>query len=177
LRRLAANIHAEEPAQWSVHAEADRIPTLQSMLRPAESALHASLTHSGDWLAAAIAPFPIGIDLECPGKPRDLLALADAVFSPEEQAQLRRLHGQERAAAFYRYWTIKESVGKREGHGLHRLSARRQRPIPCAPEAAEVRTWQLDDGSLAIAGETGMSVRVLGPTEMATPRYWRIERL
>jgi 4'-phosphopantetheinyl transferase len=175
LRRLVAEVYGGEPLQWLLLTGPDRAPLLRSQLRPDESAVHASLSHSGDWLAVAIAVFPVGIDLERPGKPRDLLALADRMFSPDERAELRGLPDNERAAAFFLYWTIKESLGKRTGHGLQSQLAQRQQPLACAAEDASVHTWQFADCSLALAGKTAMSVRAINLPDAATPRYWRIE--
>lgn len=175
LRRQAAGIVGGEPAQWSLTAGADHAPSLQSLRQNADERYAASLSHSGEWVVAAIAAFPIGIDLECPMKPRNLLALADAVFSPEERARLRELPADRRATAFYLHWTVKEAVGKREGHGLRPELARRQRPMACPADEAEVVSWQFADCSLALAGAIGMSVRVAGLPENANPGYWRIE--
>jgi phosphopantetheine--protein transferase-like protein len=174
LRRLAAQVHGGAPTQWSLSAGPDRVPWLHSISRPDAAPIHASLSHSGDWLAVAIAPNPIGVDLERPARSRDLLALAAAVFSPDECAELRRMPEGERAAAFYVFWTIKESVGKREGHGLHRQSTQRQKPLACGAENAEVHSWQFNDVSLALATEAGRSVAATGLPDTAIRRYWRI---
>ncbi|MFA6985635.1 MAG: 4'-phosphopantetheinyl transferase superfamily protein [Arenimonas sp.] len=136
--------------------------------------LPASLSHSGGWVAAAVAPFAVGIDLECESKSRDLLVLADEAFSPAECAELRRLPAGERAAAFYLYWTLKEATGKREGHGLRTETARRQQPISVEAADADVVSWQFASCSLALAGEVGMSLRVLGLPVEARQRYWQI---
>jgi 4'-phosphopantetheinyl transferase len=175
LRRLAAQIHGGEPEHWLFSASPDGAPRLHSKLRPAEAPLFASLSHSGEWLAAAIAPFPIGIDLELPAKQRDLLALADAAFSPAERAQLRAMADRDRVSAFYLYWTIKESVGKREGRGLHTRLSRRQTPSACAASEAEVHTWQFAERTLALAGVAGMSVCTQRLGDAAAQRYWRID--
>lgn len=174
LRRLAAQIHGGEPTHWSLSTGPDRAPSLQSISNPDAPTIHASLSHSGDGLAAAVAPFPVGIDLERPAKSRDLLALAGTVFSPDECAELRRLPEGERATAFYLFWTIKESVGKREGHGLRRRSAQQQQPLPCTAEDADVHSWQFGGVSLALAVETGRPVRAMGLPDTAIRRCWRI---
>jgi 4'-phosphopantetheinyl transferase len=177
LRRLAAEVHGEEPSQWSLMAGPNRAPLLQSKLRSDDPAIHASLSHSGDSLAAVVAHFPVGIDLERPGKQRNLPALADRVFSLEENDALLGLPENERAMAFYLYWTIKESVGKRDGHGLQSQLSRRQKPLPCAAVDAEVRSWQFADCSLSVAGGIGMSVRVASIPDKAIQHYWRIESI
>jgi 4'-phosphopantetheinyl transferase len=175
LRRLVAEVHGDEPGQWSLSTDLGGAPRMRSKSRPGAPEICASLSHSGDWLAAAIAPFPIGIDLEHPAGQRDLLALADAAFSPQERAQLRELPDPERAAEFYLYWTIKESVGKRVGHGLRTRLARRQTPSACAADEAEVHSWQFADCTLALAGATGMSVCAQRLPAAAARRFWRVD--
>lgn len=174
LRCLAADVLGGEPQHWLVSARPDGIPSLRSPAYKGQG-IAASISHSGDWVAAAIAPFPIGIDLECDTKPRDLLALAATAFSPDENVQLRRLPSSERAAAFYMYWTLKEAVGKREGHGLRLERTRRQQPVSCSATSADVVSWQFADCSLAMAWEVGTSIRVTGVPADARQRFWRIE--
>jgi 4'-phosphopantetheinyl transferase len=174
IRCLAAEMFGGAPSQWLLTASAEGVPVLQSAAHNAGQTIPASLSHSAGWVAAAIAPFPVGIDLECESKPRDLLALADEAFSPAECAQLRRLPANELAPAFYLFWTLKEATGKREGHGLRTDTARRQQPICVEAADADVVSWQFANCSMAVAGEVGMSVRVLGLPVEAQQRYWRI---
>lgn len=174
LRCLAADAFGGAARQWLLTASAEGVPILQSSAHSTGQAIPASLSHSANWVAAAIAPFPVGIDLECESKPRDLLALADEAFSPAECAELRLLPADEHAAAFYLYWTLKEATGKREGHGLRTEAARRQQPIRVEAADAEVVSWQFANCSLAVAGQAGMSIRVSGLPAEARQRYWRI---
>jgi 4'-phosphopantetheinyl transferase len=173
-REMAAEVWGGSPQSWNINNSSTGAPQLVS--RDFDfTAAHLSLSHSGDWVVAAIAAFPIGIDLECAAKPRNLLALADAVFSEEERADLRCLPDTERAAAFYLYWTLKEASGKREGHGLRADRARKQRPVECAAEQAELLSWQFFDCALALAGIHGLPVHVDGIPDGARQRHWRIE--
>jgi len=174
IRCLAAEVFGGAASQWLLTASAEGAPILQSAAHNAGQAIPASLSHSTGWVAAALAPFPVGIDLECESKPRELLALADEAFSPAECAQLRSLPAGELAATFYLYWTLKEATGKREGHGLRTETARRQQPISVEAADADVVSWQFANCSLALAGKVGMSLRVLGLPVEARQRYWRI---
>ena len=175
IRCLAAETLGGEPAQWLLRTEPDGSPMLRSRTYNAGQGVSASLSHSKDWLAAALAPFPVGVDLEYPTKHRDFLALADTAFSSEECTQLRNLPESERPAVFYLYWTLKEATGKRAGHGLRLELARRQRPIECAANETDVVSWQFADCNLALAGEAGMSIRATGIPEAVVQRFWRIE--
>jgi len=79
---------------------------------------HANLSHSGDWIACAVADFPIGTDIESLRPRRDFLGIAERVASPAECAQLARLEGAAQLEAFYRLWTLREAWLKRRGRGL-----------------------------------------------------------
>ena len=74
--------------------------------------LHFNLSHSGDLALIALAPVPVGVDLER-DTPADAHALAQAWFTPAEQA---RLAGGE--DDFLTLWTAREAVLKAMGTGL-----------------------------------------------------------
>ncbi|MFS8063844.1 MAG: 4'-phosphopantetheinyl transferase superfamily protein, partial [Luteimonas sp.] len=117
IRCLAADVYGDTPGAWVLEASPTGAPRLLAPQGiPARPWV--SLSHCAGWVAVAMAPFPVGVDIERDWKPRDLHGLADATFSPEEREQLRKLPEGERTAAFYLYWTLKEAQGKREGHGL-----------------------------------------------------------
>jgi 4'-phosphopantetheinyl transferase len=80
--------------------------------------LHFNISHSGEWVVCALAPFPIGIDVERlrtvnPG-------LAERFFTPVEFASLQALQPDERTVKFIELWTLKESFLKAIGRGLTR---------------------------------------------------------
>lgn len=175
IRCLAAEVLGGEPADWLLTSSAAGAPSIRSPLHSGGEEIAVSLSHCAGWVAAAIAPFAVGVDVECNSKARDILALAEAVLSPDERELLRGLPESGRAAAFYLRWTLKEAVGKRAGHGLRPELARRQHALACAASEAEVISWQFDGCSLAVAGAAGKSVRVIGVPEGASQGYWRIE--
>lgn len=74
--------------------------------------LHFNLSHSGDLALIALAPVPVGVDLER-DTPADAQALAQAWFTPAEQAQLAQ--GKD---DFLTLWTAREAVLKAMGTGL-----------------------------------------------------------
>lgn len=82
------------------------------MVRAASPNLHFNLSHSSDLALIALAPVPVGVDLER-DTPADAHALAQAWFAPVEQAQLAR--GE---ADFLTLWTTREAVLKAMGTGL-----------------------------------------------------------
>ncbi|QEI05253.1 4'-phosphopantetheinyl transferase superfamily protein [Pigmentiphaga aceris] len=75
-------------------------------------ALHFNLSHSGDLALIALAPVPVGIDLER-DTPADANALVQAWFTPAEQGRLARGDDD-----FLSLWTAREAVLKAVGTGL-----------------------------------------------------------
>jgi 4'-phosphopantetheinyl transferase len=134
---------------------------------------HVSLTHSGDRVACALAPAPVGVDLEFPRPGRDLAGLAAFAFAPDEAARLAALPDDRRLAAFTRFWSLKEARGKRLGEGLLPRRARRVSAWPCAAHEAHAAAWPLDDGTLAVAGERVDAFVVDGLADAASPTWWR----
>jgi len=80
--------------------------------------LHLSISHTGDWVACAMANAPVGIDIERLRPRADVLALAATVHSPAQCAALAALQGEAQLLNFYRGWTLKEAWLKRQGLGL-----------------------------------------------------------
>lgn len=169
VRVLAAEAFGGEPAQWRFDIDADPRPRLSF----GGTQAWATISHSGDRVAAAVAAAPIGLDLELPRRPRDLLALANFLFSPEEVAVVAAADDAARAAVFYRYWALKEARGKRGGEGLQPSQARRVVARPCDVVDAEALHWPLAcGGTLAVAAWPGVQV-VADGVESAVPTGWR----
>jgi 4'-phosphopantetheinyl transferase len=81
--------------------------------------LHFNLSHSGGAALYAIgADGPVGVDIELPGRERDVVAIAGRVFGDAEAVRLAALHPQERRHAFLRAWVRHEARLKCLGAGL-----------------------------------------------------------
>jgi len=169
----AADVVGGEPKHWHLTAVDDGGLSLCSAKVAEGARLHASLSHSGLWLAAAIAPFPVGVDVECARNDRNIAALLDYCFSAHDCDGVRRMPGREQHAAFYRLWTLCEAQGKRDGHGLRPELTRRQYLLCSEPENAEAVSWQLGFAGLAVAGETAMRVHLTGIFGKVEPAFWR----
>ncbi len=113
-----------------------------------------NLSHGGDLLLYAIAPYPIGIDVE-PMRPRAMAKLAQRWFQPQEAAAILALPPAQQQAAFFATWTRKEAYLKATGEGLAGLSqvevstalepTAGLRAIAGSPQAAAgwtLRSWQ-----------------------------------
>lgn len=74
--------------------------------------LHFNVSHSGEYLAIALAKTPVGVDIQEPKHIRD--GMYRKVVQPGEA----KLIGEERQRDFLRLWTLKESFVKAEGKGL-----------------------------------------------------------
>ena len=170
VRRLAARLFGGEPAQWRWDDPAGPRPQL---LRDGLRAW-ATLSHSGEHLAAAVALRPIGLDLERPQRRREVMALARYMFAPDEIARLAgTAEGPERERLFYALWALKEARGKRGGEGLQATQARRVSACRCDAAAAEAWVWPLEAaGALALAAWPGADVRI-EPAAPALPEAWR----
>lgn len=76
-----------------------------------------NLSHSGTKVLCAVSDRPIGCDVERIGDCNE--RLAKRFFHPDEYAALQKAAAdEERAALFYRLWTLKESFLKVTGRGL-----------------------------------------------------------
>ena len=163
------------PGDWLLTASSLGAPGLVRRNADARHGLHLSLSHSGEAVVAAIADFPIGVDLESPARERDWLAIADQVFAPGECARLRAVAASGRQDLFHAYWTLKEASGKRDGTGLQPPQARMQCAIACDEHEASAVSWQFDGRYLALVGERGMRIDARGIPDAARHCAWRFE--
>lgn len=170
-RELAADWLQLETRRIALHRHEDGRPRL--LVDGAPSPLSLSLSHSGDWLAIALATVPVGIDVELPRRQRDLHALARFTFSPEEVARLDGLEDAAYSGAFHRLWTLKEARGKRMGEGLLPGRSRLVTAAPSDPHDADAMTWSLADGALAIAIDAGTELALQGMEALGQPAHWR----
>lgn len=84
-----------------------------------QPALHFNLSHSHGAIACAVNPTrEVGIDVEDQQRGLAYLDLAERYFAPPEAEHLRGLAGEERRAAFFSIWTLKEAFVKAIGQGL-----------------------------------------------------------
>lgn len=99
----------------------------------AHAGLALSISHSGDWVACAVARGPVGIDIEGLRPRGDLLTLAATVHSPAQCATLAELDGDAQLRRFYELWTLKEAWLKCRGSGLDFARMRALHFLEAAP--------------------------------------------
>ena len=161
-RRIALDAHAE--GRPLLRVDGDAVP------------LHVSLSHSGDWLALALADAPVGVDVELPRRERDWAALARFVFSPEERQRLHDVDDAERTRMFHALWTLKEARGKRSGEGLQPRAARMVTAQPADAAGAEALGWAFGGGALALALTPGTRLEH-AEGALGVPSHWRYAKV
>lgn len=83
-----------------------------------DRALEFNASHSGEWLALAVADAAVGVDIEWLGKTRGWSALASQVLTPDELQVWQRLPAADQPRALLTRWTLKEAWLKGLGTGL-----------------------------------------------------------
>ncbi len=122
-----------------------------------EKELYLNLSHSETHIAAICGEFPVGIDVEQIRETR--LAVARRFFTEREQQLLVGIQSEEeRAALFFRIWTLKEAFLKTTGEGLGRELgsfdvSEAVHGQKAEVESVELRGWQMDHCTLAIGGK------------------------
>jgi 4'-phosphopantetheinyl transferase len=72
-----------------------------------------SISHSGNWVGCALSTeVMLGFDIEVNDPDRDIVALSEAAFQPNEQLWLIRQPDVNRIAAFYQLWSTREALYK-----------------------------------------------------------------
>jgi 4'-phosphopantetheinyl transferase len=80
------------------------------------SSIKFNVSHSGEWVALAMANIDVGIDVEKFRKVN--FNIATRFFSIEENELLEKLEGADKIKLFFDFWTLKESYLKLLGTGL-----------------------------------------------------------
>lgn len=173
-RALAAQWLQLDAGRIALDAYPDGRPRLR--LDGDAAPLQVSLSHSGDWLALALADAPVGVDVELPQRARDWNALARFVFSPEERQRVRDADDATRAEVFHALWTLKEARGKRSGEGLQPRAARTFTAQPADAAGAEALGWAFGGGALALALAPGTRLERAGDT-LGAPSHWRYAKV
>lgn len=172
VRAMAARRYGNSHADWIYFVDEHNQRHLKCRQTEVPE-LHVSLSHTGEWIAAAISDYPVGIDIESCVKQRDFIAIARHVFSVTELTPLKLLASDELKRQFYLLWTLKECVAKQYGAGLKFEVSRSHASIPVdEPASASIISWQCPDYVLAVAVNPATDVETFGLCEHINTRYW-----
>lgn len=166
-RCLLAKQYGGLAADWQLSERADLPPAVLGH----ETAIQLSLSHSGDWVAGAVAEQAIGIDIEQrqPARPallrfqHLLLADGEATDSLSADALLQR-------------WVVKEAWIKRQ-HGSalpEQLAALHLQPTDIDIDIANVQLLSTEDFHLGVAGDAGNLWEIAAELTASNTTGWRV---
>ena len=165
-RTMLSRFAAVAPREWAIEIDERGRPELGAR-PPGAPDLRFNLSHTPGLIACAVTiGREIGVDVEFIGRRLLHDTIPERFFSTREVADLRALPVAEQAAAFFDYWTLKESYIKARGLGLalplgqftfHRHSDRGP-TIEFAPELHDdpaswqfAQFWPTADHRMAVA--------------------------
>jgi 4'-phosphopantetheinyl transferase len=169
---LAGEMGGDAQRDWPLSAGTDGPPRLQANAPPDA---HLAISHSGDWLACAVATVPIGLDVETPKPRRHLDGLVAAVFTASEQATIAAAEPSRRTALFYAIWTLKEAWLKRRAEGVSPGRLAQVQAQPAAPAEANARVWSAGELTLALVAPVDAELKWSGEApNWAPPQGWQV---
>jgi 4'-phosphopantetheinyl transferase len=178
LRRLLDEVTSGAAGNWSLSAEAGPVRLTP---RDASSPLYASISHRRDWVAAAVGPAALGIDIES-AAPAPSSALVDRVtfaLSEVEAVALAGMPEAQREGRWRSLWTIKEAWLKCHGapFELSRMGEIVATPAPSA--SANSVCWCDADLTLSLCCATRSAWQSLPQVNhfagQVSPSLWRVE--
>ena len=84
-------------------------------------AVHFSLAYTTGMIAIALAPHPVGVDIEVVRDDLDVPGISARFLAPDEHAAVTDAQGALRIDRFFEVWTRKEALAKACGRGLAAL--------------------------------------------------------
>lgn len=131
--------------------------------KPGCAGVHFNVAHSENLALIAVAPHPVGVDIEFK-RQVEFDALAATVFSPAELAVWKRFGESEKAEKFYALWTRKEALLKGIGCGITEHTGRVsvffgdsdvvEVPSALTTEVWSVRSFEIAEGYAAAVAWT-----------------------
>lgn len=103
--------------------------------------VHLSLSHTRSLIACALAPFPVGVDVEQIGRVAHIDDVARRMFHPAEADEVGSLEGDEKKLRFTQYWALREAFYKASGWSLKEACEGVVFRI-----GEEDRRWKTEDG-------------------------------
>lgn len=122
-----------------------------SLSHPSDTNLQFNLAHSSDFAIYAVAlEQALGVDVEVI-EARQVAAIAERFFSPQENEALNNLAPADRVKAFYHIWSCKEAIIKATGKGLSQPLSSFSIPLTNEPSKIDLdnQVWSLVPLSLS----------------------------
>jgi 4'-phosphopantetheinyl transferase len=164
-RVLLANAFGGNPDGWRLFERRSLPPRVEG-----RDGLAVSISHSGDWIAAAVATVPVGIDIE--QRPRALDASIESLLLEDEEAP-----GSLDADALLQRWVAKEAWIKRAAGSALPSRLKQVRLHATQREHASVFVESHAAFHVAIAIDPGCALHRHGPVLPAPGAcYAAIER-
>jgi phosphopantetheinyl transferase len=114
---LARAVHILDPARRSRFVA--RRAALSAILATyAGRRVCFNTSDSRDVAVVAVAPHPVGVDIEIETSRRPAARIAERMFAADERMVFDALRGDERRRLFHRCWVAKEAYAKGRGPGL-----------------------------------------------------------
>lgn len=155
IRELLSQAFGEAPSHWSVQERKSMPPQVIN----GDDELRISISHSGDWVAAAIANVAIGIDIE--QRPRELDASIESLLlNPGEAA------GSLGNDALLQRWVAKEAWIKARNESALPARLKQLHLHPATAEFASVSLYSNDAFHFALAIAPAVSVTWRGKQKM-----------
>jgi 4'-phosphopantetheinyl transferase len=130
-----------------------------------DAPLQLSLSHSGDWIACALSPAPIGIDLEQRGRGPQLQRFADLLLAVDE------VPGSLDDDTLLQRWVSKEALIKRDCGSALPAQLAAIRLQACSAEHADIELLSTASFHLAVASPLPWRVQLR--EAVAQRQHWR----
>lgn len=116
LRDVLSRYARREPQSLAFQYNEHGKPSLQE---PAGLPIRFNLSHSGGLAVCAVTTaYDVGVDVETPERPTDVISLARRYFAASEVQDLGSWSAEEQKSVFFEFWTLKEAYIKARGKGL-----------------------------------------------------------
>lgn len=176
-RQLLTRLGGGEPSDWMLTRGEHGAPL--ATREGVASGLHLSISHSGDFVACAVGPVALGVDIECAPRTRDFIRLAKTLYPQDFLRELQTANAASQRGLFFHRWTLDEAHAKAHARGLMRQTLRSQTWRPVAEGAADAWTWERPDAWLALVFATPLdeplSIDLDGCAGRPTARAWRCQ--
>lgn len=167
-RVLLARVFGGPVSAWSLNERRSLPPRVAGH----EDTHFVSLSHSGEWVAAAVADARVGIDIEQRGRVLDA-SIAPLLLEPDESP------GPVDADVLLQRWVAKEAALKRMGAAALPAQLAHTRLLPVAsPDRADVRLVRSDAFHVGLALAAGIAATIEADTDAAlAPGPWFAVRI